>query len=147
MKRLSRTLTISLSLLLLAGAGATSVAVAANAASVTPAAARSTTAAGNAAGFIYGSDSWPVPVTGKSPWPMTHLSGSYGGYIGMAGNWARSLGCTTGNFLAYAPTNGAQANDNFIHHNIGIGTGVYWYMGGPGVDPHWNNTTAEASNW
>jgi len=143
MKRLSRTLTISLSLLLLAGAGATSAAVAANAASATPAA----VAAGNAAGFIYGSDSWPVPITGKAPWPMTHLSGSYGGYIGMAGNWARSQGCTTGNFLAYAPTNGAQANDNFIHHNIGIGTGVYWYMGGPGVDPHWNNTTAEAAKW
>ena len=26
-------------------------------------------------------------------------------------------------------------------------TGVYWYMGGPGVDPHWNGTTTEAYQW
>jgi hypothetical protein len=103
--------------------------------------------AANAAGFTYGSDSWPVPISGSSPWPMTHLSGSYGGYIGMAGNWARSEGCHTGNFLAYAPGNAAQALDNYVHHHIGIGIGVYWYMGGPGVDPHWNGTTAEATKW
>jgi hypothetical protein len=154
MKRLSRTFTITtLSLLLLGGAGAMALGgtVAASAASATGTGAmalRGAAAAGNAAGFIYGSDSWPVPVTGKTTtWPMTHLSGSYGGYMGMAGNWARFLSCSTGNFLAYAPTNGAQANDNFINHQTGVGTGVYWYMGGPGVDPHWNNTAAEASNW
>jgi len=112
-------------------------------------AALTTTAApaANAAGFIYGSDSWPVPITGQAPWPMTHLTGSYGGYIGMAGNWARTEGCTTGNFLAYAPANAAQALDNYVHHNLGIGIGVYWYMGGPGVDPHWNGTAAEATKW
>jgi hypothetical protein len=103
--------------------------------------------AANASGFIYGSDSWPVPVTGKAPWPMTHLTGSYGGYIGMAGNWARTENCSTGNFLAYAPANAAQALDNYVHHALGIGIGVYWYMGGPGVDPHWNGTAAEATKW
>jgi hypothetical protein len=142
MKRLGRTFTISLSALLLAGAGAAG-AVSAVAATSSPGA----IVPANAPGFIYGSDSWPVPVTGKAPWPMTHLSGSYGGYIGMAGNWARSQGCKTGNFLAWAPANSLQANDNFVHHHIGIGTGLYWYMGGPGVDPHWNNTTAEAAKW
>jgi hypothetical protein len=30
---------------------------------------------------------------------------------------------------------------------IGVGTGVYWYMGGPGVDPHYNGTTTEATSW
>jgi hypothetical protein len=146
MKRLSRSFTITtLSLLLVGGAGAAG-AVAAGAATASDTAA-SASAAGNAAGFIYGSDSWPVPVTGTSPWPMTHLSGSYGGYMGMAGNWARFLSCSTGNFLAYAPTNGAQANDNFINHKIGVGVGVYWYLGGPGVDPHWNNTASAAYNW
>ena len=27
----------------------------------------------------------------------------------------------------------------------GIGTAVYWFMGGPGVDPHYNGSAAEAS--
>ena len=62
----------------------------------------------------------------------------------MAGNWARTEGCKTGNFLAWSATNSAQANANYTKYHLGIGTGVYWYMGGPGVDPHWNGTTAEA---
>ena len=65
----------------------------------------------------------------------------------MAGNWARTEGCKTGNFLAWSPTNSAQANTNYTKYHVGIGTGVYWYMGGPGVDPHWNGTTAEATKW
>jgi hypothetical protein len=153
MRRLSRTFTITVSTLLLAGGASAAGLVAATAASASDTAASAASAA-NAAGFIYGSDSSPVPITGTAPWPMTHLSGSYGGYIGMIGAWTRQQHCSTGTFLdskgnstTWAPANGAQANDNFIHHNIGIGTGVYWYMGGPGVDPHWNGTTAEAATW
>ena len=147
MKRLTRTFTVGLSALLLAGmggavAGATGIVGTASAATDASVATNA-----NAAGFIYGSDSWPVPVTGNAPYPMTHLSGSYGGYMGMAGNWARQLSCSTGNFLAYAAQNGAQANSNYIHGHIGVGTGVYWYMGGPGVDPHWNNSASEGYNW
>ena len=143
MNRFTRTLTIGLSLLTLAGLGGGVAAV--SAANASDAAVSATSA--NAAGFIYGSDSWPVPITGSAPYPMTHLSGSYGGYMGMAGNWARTENCSTGNFLAYAPANGAQANANYIHYHIGVGTGVYWYMGGPGVDPHWNGSATEAYNW
>lgn len=148
MRTLNRKIALGLGLLLLAGAGAAGAASAASAASATGArsAVQAATAA-NAPGFIYGSDSFPVPILGTPPYPMTHLSGSYGGYIGMIGNWARTEGCSTGNFLAWASTNGAQANANLIHFHIGIGAGVYWYMGGPGVDPHWNGTTTEASNW
>ena len=40
-----------------------------------------------------------------------------------------------------------QANTNFSTYHLGIGTGVYWFMGGPGVDPHYNGTTAEAYAW
>ena len=147
MKRLTRTLTLGLSALLLAGlAGAVADAtgIAGPASAATDASAASSAA--NPAGFIYGSDSWPVPITGSAPFPMTHLSGSYGGYMGMAGNW-RQLSCSTGNFLAYAPANAAQANDNYINHHVGVGTGVYWYMGGPGVDPHYNGGTTAAYNW
>jgi hypothetical protein len=104
-------------------------------------------AADSPAGFYYGSDSWPVTVTGKGPYQEPSIGGSYGGYIGMAGNWARTLGCSTGNMLAWAPGNSTQANTNFTKYHIGIGTGVYWYMGGPGVDPHYNGTTTEANKW
>jgi hypothetical protein len=143
MKRFTRTLTISLGLLTLAGIGGGVATV--SAADASDAAVSATSA--NAAGFSYGSDSWPVPVTGSAPFPMTHLSGSYGGYMGMIGNWAHTENCSTGNFLAFAPANAEQANANYVHYHIGVGTGVYWYMGGPGVDPHWNDTTTEAYNW
>ena len=49
--------------------------------------------------------------------------------------------------LAWSPTNAAQANENYTKYHLGVGVGVYWYMGGPGVDPHWNGTTTEAYNW
>jgi hypothetical protein len=138
-------MTMGVSAALLAALTAGVATVASGAMAATTTATTTAVSAANASGFIYGSDSWPVPIGGPAPWPMTHLSGSYGGYIGMAGNWARSENCSTGNFLAYAPTNAAQALDNFVHHRIGIG--VYWYMGGPGVDPHWNGTAAEATAW
>jgi len=99
------------------------------------------------AGFHFGTDSWPVSIPGKAPYHVPVMGGTYGGYIGMAGNWARVEGCKTGNFLAYSATNSAQANTDYTTYHVGIGTGVYWYMGGPGVDPHWNGTTGEASAW
>jgi hypothetical protein len=98
-------------------------------------------------GFRYGTDSWPVPGMGSAPYKEPHIGGSYGGYIGMAGNWVREEGCHTGNFLAWSSTDSAEANTNYTKYHIGIGTGAYWYMGGPGVDPHWNGTAPEASAW
>ena len=32
-------------------------------------------------------------------------------------------------------------------YHKGVGRGAYWFMGGPGVDPHWNGTAAEAYKW
>jgi hypothetical protein len=153
MKRLTRTLTLGLAALLLAGMGgalADATGIMGTASAATDASVATDASAANATGFIYGSDSWPVPITGKAPLPMTHLSGSYGGYMGMAGNWARQLSCSTGNFLAWAPQNALQANSNYVHYHIGVGTGLYWYMGGPGVDPHWTSGAGESSaayNW
>lgn len=98
-------------------------------------------------GFVYGTDSWPVSGEGNAPYEEPHIGGQYGGYIGMAGNWARTEGCKTGNFLAWSSTNSAQANTNYSTYHLGIGTAVYWYMGGPGVDPHYNGTTTEAAKW
>ena len=72
----------------------------------------------------------------------------YGGYIGMTGNWAYWLGCGgQAHFIAYSAANAAQARTDFTTYHKGVGYGVYWFMGGPGVDPHYNGTTAEASAW
>jgi hypothetical protein len=97
--------------------------------------------------FHYGTDSWPVSGTGSAPYTEPHVGGNLGGYMGMAGNWARTEKCSTGNFLAWSSANASQATTNYTKYHIGVGTGVYWYMGGPGVDPHYNATTGEASSW
>jgi hypothetical protein len=97
------------------------------------------------AGFWYGTDSWPVKVSGPAPYQEPVVGGSYGGYIGMTGNWAAWLGC--GDKVAWSSANSRQANNNKTWHGKGIGTGVYWFMGGPGVDPQYNGTTAEARSW
>jgi hypothetical protein len=70
-------------------------------------------AADSPAGFYYGTDSFTVSGTGSAPYHEPVLGGPYGGYIGMAGNWARWAGCKTGNFLAWSPSNSAQANVNY----------------------------------
>src|ERR1700678_2315351 len=32
-------------------------------------------------------------------------------------------------------------------YHEGVGSGAYWFMGGPGVDPDYNGSAAEASTW
>ncbi len=98
-----------------------------------------------ATGFWEGTDSWPITISGSAPYHEPAIGGNYGGYIGMTGNWAYRLGCH--GQIAWSPANSAQANTNFTTYHLGIGTGVYWFMGGPGVDPHYNGTTAEATAW
>src|SRR5579862_5414501 len=105
--------------------GATSVGATSAAAATTAVAA---TAGDSPAGFSYGTDSWPTSVELSNPYREPVIWGPYGGYIGMAGNWARTEGCKTGNFLAWSSANSAQANANYSKNHIGIGTGVYWYM-------------------
>jgi hypothetical protein len=99
-------------------------------------------------GFWWGTDSWPVTVSGTAPYSMPRLGGAYGGYIGMTGNWAYWLGCQgQEHFIAFSAANAKQAHTDFVTYHRGIGDGVYWFMGGPGVDPHYNGTAAEASAW
>lgn len=100
----------------------------------------------NPTGFWYGTDSWPMPVGGAGPFTEPSLGGSFGGYIGMIGGWSWWRGCR-GSFLAWSATNSRQANTNFTRYRLGIGTGVYWFMGGPGVDPNYNGTAEEAYAW
>ena len=78
------------------------------------------------AGFWYGTDSWPVTMSATAPYTIPYTGGAYGGYIGMAGNWARWQGCRTGNFLAWSGSNSVQADTNHTRYRRGIGTGGYW---------------------
>ena len=96
-------------------------------------------------GFWWGTDSATVPVPGSAPYGMPHLGGAYGGYIGMTGNWANLAGCHK--IVVWSAVNSAQANTNYLTYHKGIGTGVYWFMGGPGVDPHYTGTASEAYAW
>ena len=86
-----------------------------------------------------------MSVTGSGPYNEPVIGGAYGGYIGMVGNWSRWQGCK--GILVWSATNSQQANTNLSKYHKGIGTGGYWFMAGPGVDPHYNGTTSEATSW
>ena len=114
-----------------------------------PAAAASAAPAGDSPpGFWWGTDSFAVSVPGSAPYSMPFLGGAYGGYIGMTGNWAYWLGCSgQEHFLAFSATDNAQAHTNYVTYHRGVGSGAYWFMGGPGVDPSYNGTASEATAW
>jgi hypothetical protein len=95
-------------------------------------------------GFWYGTDSRQVTISGSAPYSEPVTGGAYGGYIGMTGNWANLTDCHK--IVVWSAANSAQANANHARH-LGVGTGVYYFMGGPGVDPHYNGTASEASAW
>jgi hypothetical protein len=143
MRRITKAVGIGLAAVAAAVGSLSTASASTTAAAVTNAAA----AASPGTGFGYGTDSWPIANSNHAPYQEPVIGGNYGGYMWMTGNWARTEGCSTGNFLAWAPTNAAQANTNYATYHLGVGVGAYWYMGGPGVDPHWNGTTAEAYAW
>jgi hypothetical protein len=120
----------------------------ADAVPATAAAAQARAGGDGPSGFWWGTDSLPVTVPGKAPYSMPYLGGAYAGYIGMTGNWAYWLKCSgPENFLADSATDSAQAHADYVTYHQGVGSGAYWFMGGPGVDPDYNGTAAEASAW
>ena len=150
-KRIRRAAAAAATLALGGGLTLAAAASGAGAATVTPAhgetAVRTAEPAGDSpAGFWYGTDSLPITITGSPPYQEPKIGGRYGGYIGMTGSWAYWLGCR-GGFTTWAPANVQQANTNYTNYGAGIGLGVYWFMGGPGVDPNYNGTTTEAYGW
>src|SRR5437016_7994148 len=150
MRRTWLALAAGAALVLTSGAAA-SAAVTAGAATTAVTAGAATTAQARPAGdgppgFWWGTDSFPVTVPGSAPYQMPYLGGAYGGYIGMTGSWSYWLGCK-GGFIAFSATNNAQAHTNYVKFHTGVGDAVYWFMGGPGGDPHWNGTSAEAYTW
>jgi hypothetical protein len=61
-------------------------------------------------GFWYGTDSSTVTIPGSAPYRVPVIGGYYGGYIGMAGNWAVLTGCHK--IVVWSSANSAQANTN-----------------------------------
>jgi hypothetical protein len=106
MRAVSKALGAILAASALAGLGTAAAFTATSADAATSASttsAATTAAAGDSpAGFNYGTDSWPTSVELSNPYREPVLWGPYGGYVGMAGNWARVEGCKTGNFLAWS---------------------------------------------
>ncbi len=102
--------------------------------------------AGNSpARFWHGTDSTQMAVGGTGPYTEPVLGGSYGGYVGMAGNWAHWQPC--GGKLIWSSANARQAAANYSAYHKGIGVSAYWFMAGPGVDPHYDGTVSEATSW
>jgi hypothetical protein len=120
-------------------------AVAAVAAGPVHASASSAARGDSPAGFWYGTDSSTITIAGSAPYSEPAIGGPYGGYIGMTGNWAKWAGCG-GKIVVWSSANASQAAANHADGD-GIGTGAYWFMAGPGVDPHYNGTTSEAYAW
>jgi hypothetical protein len=106
----------------------------------------SSSAAAAVTGFWNGTDSSNIAISGSAPYKTPVIGGYYGGYIGMAGNWAVRQHCL-GTKVVWSTTDSNAARTNLVTYHKGIGVGVYWFMGGPGVDPHYNGTTHEAAVW
>jgi hypothetical protein len=104
-----------------------------------------TPAAAKITGFWGGTDSTTMTITGSAPYRLPAIGGSYGGYIGMIGNWSAWQHC--GTKVVWSATNAADARTNLVSYHEGIGVGDYWFMAGPGVDPHYNGTTTEGTAW
>jgi hypothetical protein len=100
---------------------------------------------GTQPGFWYGTDSYYPTVSASAPYSEPLVGGSYGGYMGMVGSWERWLGCSS--FLAWSGLDAAAANVNRSRYRKGVGTGAYWFMGGPGVDSHYDGSAREARVW
>ena len=150
-KRMHRTLALALVLAMGGGLAFAATGPAANAdvgtaAHAGTAASVARPAGDGPTGWWYGTDSLPVTIGGSPPYQVPRTGGAYGGYIGMTGSWAYWLGCR-GGFTTWAPTNVQQANTNYTDYGAGVGLGVYWFMGGPGVDPNYNGSTTEAYAW
>ena len=119
-----------------------------SAGAVSTTAATTTSAASPAAvtGFWNGTDSNNIAISGAAPYHTPAIGGYYGGYIGMVGNWAVWQHCS-GTKVVWSTTDSNAARTNLLTYNKGIGVGVYWFMAGPGVDPHYNGTAHEAEVW
>ncbi|HXW44187.1 MAG TPA: hypothetical protein VEL03_05345 [Streptosporangiaceae bacterium] len=127
------------------GACAAAIIVAVSLAPRVTASAQSSIRPADTVGFWYGTDSSYIAVPGPAPYKEPVIGGSYGGYIGMIGNWAHWQGCH--GRVVWSKTDARRAATNLASYHRGVGVGGYWFMAGPGVDPHYTGTSTEAAAW
>jgi hypothetical protein len=102
--------------------------------------------------FYQGTDSAAPEACGNGPYTEPRGScgngtaGPYGEYMGEVGSFMNWQGCTTAG-LAWVQANYNMATDNVVDFSTGLGAAAYWFAAGPGRDPHYNGTTAEAATW
>jgi hypothetical protein len=96
-------------------------------------------------GFYYGTDSFGPVATGRSyPYLEPRTGGMYASYGAEIGTWTDWRGCTRGYALNLTDLHRANADER----DTAIpGVSFYWFAAGPGADPHFNNTYAEAYRW
>jgi hypothetical protein len=110
------------------------------------------TSGGDSVGYYYGTDSSAPTACGQGPY--TEPAGScangtirpYGEYMGMMGSWLNWQGCSRSG-LAWNQANYNMASDNLVKYHTGLGAAGYWFAAGPGRDPNYNGTYAEAMAW
>jgi hypothetical protein len=105
-------------------------------------------------GFYLGTDSSAPQACRNGSGPYTEPAGScgqgsagpYGEYIGEVGSFMNWQHCTTAG-LAWDQADYNMATDNVVGFSTGLGAAAYWFAAGPGRDPHYNGSTAEAGLW
>lgn len=95
--------------------------------------------------FWVGTDSYaPIPG-GSYPYKEPSVPGLYAAYTAEIGTWTNWLGCTHGEGESVTAINEVNA-DEAVNPAI-PGVSFYWFAAGPGADPHYNGTYAEAYKW
>ena len=131
--------------------GGTTMAIARGALDEVRADPRGTSKSSSAASY-YGTDSSAPDACGSGPYTEpagtcgNGTRGYYGEYIGELGSYMNWKGCTNSG-LNWVQANYNMANDNLVKYHIGLGAAAYWFAAGPGRDPNYNGTTAEATAW
>jgi hypothetical protein len=96
-------------------------------------------------GFYYGTDSYAPTASGSAyPYSEPKTGGMYGAYSAEIGTWTNWKGCTSGYALNQTDLNRANVDER----DAAIpGVSFYWFAAGPGADPDYNGTYAEAYDW
>lgn len=106
--------------------------------------------AADTTGFYYGLDTSSVSPTGSGPYTVPFSNGvsdgTLGAYYGQVGDYQLVNGCSNG-FFGFNQTTAKDAQANQLDYGAGMGTSVFFTLGGPGADPSWNSTSSEAYAW
>jgi hypothetical protein len=96
-------------------------------------------------GFYFGSDSNGPVAQGDYPYTEPGTGTRFASYGGEIGTWTNWQGCTSGLALNMTDVDAVNADESADPSIPGLY--FYWFMAGPGADPHYDGTTSEAFAW